>query len=95
MQSKRGPLVCTVTGVVAAGMIPVSFISPAVKDHFEVDDPASIIIFPHAGIDRDALQADLQAIDAKYGDDEAMIDIRAGAVLRGALPRHALSLVEE
>ena len=32
---------------------------------------------------------------AKYGDDEAMIDIRAGAVLRGALPRRALSLVEE
>ncbi len=32
---------------------------------------------------------------AKYTGDEAMIDIRTGEVLRGSLPRRALSLVEE
>ena len=32
---------------------------------------------------------------AKYSGDEAMIDIRTGAVLRGGLPRRALSLVDE
>ena len=32
---------------------------------------------------------------AKYSEDEAMIDIRTGSVIRGALPRRALSLVEE
>jgi hypothetical protein len=32
---------------------------------------------------------------AKYSGDEAMIDIRTGAALRGSLPRRALSLVEE
>ena len=32
---------------------------------------------------------------ANYGGDEAMIDIRAGAVIRGSLPRRALSLVDE
>lgn len=32
---------------------------------------------------------------AKYSGDEAMIDIRTGAVIRGSLARRALSLVEE
>jgi len=32
---------------------------------------------------------------AKYGGDEAMIDIRTGEALRGSLPKRALSLVEE
>ena len=32
---------------------------------------------------------------AKYSGDEGMIDIRTGHVLRGALPRRALSLVDE
>ena len=32
---------------------------------------------------------------AKYSGDEAMIDIRSGEVLRGSLPRRALSLVHE
>ena len=32
---------------------------------------------------------------AKYGGDEALIDIRTGAVVRGFLPRRALSLVDE
>jgi hypothetical protein len=32
---------------------------------------------------------------AKYSGDEAMIDIRTGEVLRGALSSRALSLVEE
>ena len=32
---------------------------------------------------------------AKYSGDEAMIDIRNGDVLRGALPVRALSLVQE
>ena len=32
---------------------------------------------------------------AKYGGEEAMIDMRTGAVLRGSLPRRALALVNE
>ncbi len=32
---------------------------------------------------------------ANYGGDEAMIDIRMGTVIRGSLPRRALSLVDE
>jgi hypothetical protein len=32
---------------------------------------------------------------AKYSGDEGTIDIRVGTVLRGGLPRRALSLVEE
>lgn len=32
---------------------------------------------------------------AKYSGDEAMINIRTGEVIRGSLPRRALSLVEE
>ncbi|MGD0090157.1 MAG: DUF4160 domain-containing protein [Planctomycetota bacterium] len=32
---------------------------------------------------------------AKYGGDEAVIDIRTGAVTRGLLPRRVLSLVDE
>ena len=32
---------------------------------------------------------------AKYGGDEALIDIRTGAVVRGFLPRRALSLVDK
>lgn len=32
---------------------------------------------------------------AKYSGDEAMIEIRTGAVIRGSLPRRALSLIEE
>ena len=32
---------------------------------------------------------------ALYGGDEGMIDIRTGEVLRGFLPRRALSLVNE
>ena len=69
IQSKRGPLECTVAGVVVMGVVPISVISPAVKDHFDAGDPTSVIIFPRAGIDRAALEADLQAIDEKYGDD--------------------------
>ncbi|MBN1583538.1 MAG: FtsX-like permease family protein, partial [Anaerolineae bacterium] len=69
VESKRGTLDCTVGGVVAAGMIPVSFISPAVMEQFEVGDPTSIIVFPHVGVDRDVLEADLQAIDDRYGED--------------------------
>ncbi len=32
---------------------------------------------------------------AKYGGDEAVIDIRTGDVLHGSLPQRALSLVNE
>lgn len=32
---------------------------------------------------------------AKYGGDEAMVDIRTGEILRGSLPRRAFSLVDE
>ena len=32
---------------------------------------------------------------AKYSGDEATINIRTGDILRGALPRRALSLVDE
>jgi len=32
---------------------------------------------------------------AKYSGDEAMIEIQSGGVLRGSLPRRALSMVEE
>jgi len=32
---------------------------------------------------------------AKYSGDEAIIEIGTGSVLRGSLPRRALSLVEE
>jgi hypothetical protein len=32
---------------------------------------------------------------AKYSGDEALIDVRTGDVIRGSLPRRALSLVEE
>jgi len=32
---------------------------------------------------------------AKYSEDEAMVDIRTGEILRGYLPRRALSLVNE
>ena len=32
---------------------------------------------------------------AKYGGDEALVDIRAGGVIRGVLPQRALSLVDE
>ena len=32
---------------------------------------------------------------AKYSGDEAMVDIHTGTVLRGSLPRRALSLVDE
>jgi hypothetical protein len=32
---------------------------------------------------------------AIYGGDEAIVDIRTGEVLRGSLPRRALSLVNE
>lgn len=32
---------------------------------------------------------------AKYSGDEAMVDIRTGDVLRGAVPRRVLSLVDE
>ncbi len=32
---------------------------------------------------------------AKYSGDEAMINIQTGEVLRGSLPRRALSLVDE
>jgi len=32
---------------------------------------------------------------AKYSGDEAMVDIRTGDVIRGALPRRAVSLVNE
>lgn len=32
---------------------------------------------------------------AKYADDEVMIAIRTGEVLRGSFPRRALSLVDE
>ena len=32
---------------------------------------------------------------AKYSGDEAMIDIHTGEVIRGSLPRRALSLVNE
>ena len=69
IQSPHGPLDCTVAGVVAAGTVPVSFISPAVADAFDAGAPTSIIIFPRAGIDRATLEADLRAIDDKYSDD--------------------------
>jgi putative ABC transport system permease protein len=58
-----------VAGIVAAGTVPVSFISPAVADALDAGAPTSIIVFPEAGIDRAALEADLRAIDEKYGDD--------------------------
>ena len=32
---------------------------------------------------------------AKYSGDEALVDIRSGDVIRGSLPRRALSLVDE
>ena len=32
---------------------------------------------------------------AKYSGDEGMVDIRTGEMVRGALPRRALSLVNE
>ena len=32
---------------------------------------------------------------AKYSGDEALVDIRTGEVLRGSLPRRALSLTNE
>jgi len=32
---------------------------------------------------------------AKYSGDEAIVDIRTGEILRGSLPRRALSLVDE
>ncbi len=69
IQSDHGPLDCTVAGVVVAGMIPVSFISPAVKDDFDLDEPTSVIVFPYPDADHAALEADLRAIDEKYGDD--------------------------
>ncbi|MBN1139446.1 MAG: FtsX-like permease family protein [Anaerolineae bacterium] len=69
IQSDRGPLECEVAGVVAFGMVPVSVISPAVKGYFNVGEPTTVIVFPKAGVDRAALEADLLAIDEKYGDD--------------------------
>ncbi|MBF0201900.1 MAG: DUF4160 domain-containing protein [Desulfamplus sp.] len=32
---------------------------------------------------------------AKYSEDEAMIDIRSGEVIRGSMPRRALSMINE
>jgi len=32
---------------------------------------------------------------AKYGGDEALVEIRTGSIIRGSLPRRVLSLVEE
>ena len=32
---------------------------------------------------------------AKYSGDEGLVEIRTGTVIRGSLPRRALSLVEE
>ncbi|UCC63251.1 MAG: HAMP domain-containing protein, partial [Anaerolineae bacterium] len=69
IQSQRRPLNCTVAGIVVLGMIPISVISPAVKDYFDVGDPTSVIVFPNAGVDRAALEADLRAIDKEFGDD--------------------------
>jgi putative ABC transport system permease protein len=69
VEGKNGPLECTVAGVVAFGMIPISAISPVVKDEFDVGAPTSIIVFPNEGVDREALEADLLAIDEKYGQD--------------------------
>jgi putative ABC transport system permease protein len=77
IQGQHGPLDCTVAGVVAAGTVPVSFISPMVADELDAGDPTSIIIFPEAGIDRAALEADLRAIDEKYGDDAWLLSWQA------------------
>ena len=32
---------------------------------------------------------------AKYGSEEAVVDIRTGKIIKGILPRRALSLVQE
>jgi ABC-type antimicrobial peptide transport system permease subunit/class 3 adenylate cyclase len=75
IEGKNGPLECTVAGIVAFGMIPISAISPVVKDEFDVGAPTSMIILPSQDIDRDALEADLLAIDEKYGDDAWLFDL--------------------
>ncbi len=69
IQSARGPLACEVAGVIAFGMIPVSVISPATADYFDVGEPTTLLVFPRAGVDVAALEADLLAIDEQYGDD--------------------------
>ncbi|MCA9976114.1 MAG: ABC transporter permease, partial [Anaerolineales bacterium] len=68
LPGKDGPVDCTIAGIGSGGNLPVSRISMAAKDLFDVGNPSTLIIWPRPGTDETAFRAELEALADKHGD---------------------------
>ncbi|MEJ2750381.1 MAG: ABC transporter permease, partial [Anaerolineae bacterium] len=68
LPGKNGPVNCTVAGIGSGGNLPVSVISIAAKDQFDVGEPTALTLWPLPGTDETAFRAELEALADKHGD---------------------------
>ncbi|MCB9445594.1 MAG: FtsX-like permease family protein, partial [Ardenticatenaceae bacterium] len=68
LPGKDGPVDCTVAGIGSGGNLPVSRISMAAKDLFDVGNPTALTIWPRPGTDETDFRAELEALADKHGD---------------------------
>ncbi len=69
LTGRAGPVACRVAGIGYGGTVPMSIISPAAREAFVDGPPLSLAIWPLPGADVNALEADLQALAERHGDD--------------------------
>ncbi|MBN1583419.1 MAG: FtsX-like permease family protein, partial [Anaerolineae bacterium] len=67
---RSGLVACTVAGIGAGGFAPMTLIGPGGEDDFVAagDSPDSLSVRPLPGTDAAVLEADLDALNAQYGD---------------------------
>jgi MFS family permease len=70
VSGREGPITCVVAGLGSGGVAPLSIIGPGAKDAFVPADnlPDGLNVRPLPGTDVAALEADLDALHARYGD---------------------------
>ncbi|MCP5076265.1 MAG: FtsX-like permease family protein, partial [Rhodobacteraceae bacterium] len=75
LPGKDGPVDCTVAGIGNGGTVPVSRISMAAKEQFNVGNPAALTLWPLPGSDETAFLAELDRLADQHGDAAWITDI--------------------
>lgn len=68
LPGKDGPVNCTVAGIGSGGNLPISRISLAAKDQFDVGNATALTIWPLPETDETTFRTELEALADKHGD---------------------------
>ncbi|MCP4423166.1 MAG: FtsX-like permease family protein, partial [Chloroflexi bacterium] len=75
LPGKTGPIDCAVAGIGSGGNLPVSRISIAAKEQFDVGNPAALTIWPLPTTNETTFRTELEALADQHGDAAWITDI--------------------